>query len=550
MTLKKLMKKMLQHFSLKIYAENKIPTSDLVEKIYQFCLLYSGVTFYPYQEQFSKRIIRSLLENDGAEITALFSRQSGKTETVATTVGGLMIILPKLANMPMFAGDKRFEMFKDGLWVGIFAPSLNQAQITYNRIRTRLTCKNAQAVFNDPDFNLTFNTFNGQTVSLSNGSFATAVSASDGSNIEGGSYKLLVLEECQDISDYKILKSIHPMGAAYNATLVKIGTAVPYIGDFYYAIQRNKLAYERGEIRIKNHFEYDCDVVAKYNPKYAKYLEKERIRLGENSDEFQMSYKLKWIIERGMFVDINRFEKNNCDKSLSFVPYDIENTHVVGIDLGGKNDKTVVSVVEVDWNKPAVYEKTLKDDGEEEIYVAYNTKLKNFLELTGDDYNNQYYQILDFIKNYNVTRIVIDATRESSLAHRLAANLSIEVIPFVFSEKSKSELYKHFDREIKSARFKVPADDYTRETREFKNFISELSNLQKRYRGQHMLVSHPDSRNAHDDYPDSVALAVWGAKEPAEGGSVVEVADFNPFLQYKGFNSVYKGINKLTARRR
>lgn len=550
MSLSLLLKRMKQHFTLKVFAENKIPTSDLVEKIYQFCLLYSGIKFYPYQEQFSKRIIRSLLENEGAEITALFSRQGGKTETVATTVGGLMIILPKLANMPMFAGDKRFEMYKDGLWVGIFAPSFNQAQITYNRIRTRLTCKNAQAVFDDPDFNLTFNTFNGQTVSLSNGSFATAVSASDGSNIEGGSYKLMILEECQDISDYKILKSIHPMGSAYNATIVKIGTAVPYIGDFYYAIQRNKLAYERGETRIKNHFEYDCDVVAKYNPNYAKYLEKEKIRLGEDSDEFLMSYKLKWIIERGMFIDINRFEKNNCDRTKGFVYYDTERIHVVGIDLGSKNDKTVVSVVEVDWDKPVVYEKSVKENGEEEEFVAYATLLKNFLELTGDNYNEQYYQILDFIKNYNVARIVIDATRESSLAHRLMANLSIEVIPFVFSEKTKSEMYKYFDREIKSGRFKIPADDFTRETREYKTFMSELSSLQKRYRGQHMLVAHPDGRNYHDDYPDSVALAVWGAREPASISSVVEVLDNNPFLQYKGYNSVYKRINKITARRR
>lgn len=812
---------MEQHFSLKVFAENKIPTSDLVEKVYKFCLLYSGVTFYPYQEQFSKRIIRSLLENDGAEITALFARQcipegsvihtrdgklvkieehpnswktqenadilevrveggyviratknhpimtnmgwlpvgmlkegdliavldkwekfgegrvdsiyidnsliellvkvlnnqyvdsyilqengfnslydfkkfmrfneegfpeavsdftkeqvimffrkifnqltfvegsvsliqcenrvfaeffrellnklgvvsgiyeygkkfdvvvedenslnllsnilyntnfevrneyaftdidgevfkyrriisikyagkadvydveypekgwfiyggvkvhnSGKTETVATTVGGLMILLPKLANMPMFANDKRLEMFRDGLWVGIFAPSLNQAQITYNRIRTRLTSKNAQAVFEDSDFNLSFNTFNGQTVSLNNGSFATAVSASDGSNIEGGTYKLIVLEECQDISDFKILKSIHPMGAAYNSTIVKIGTAVPYIGDFYHAIQRNKIAYERGEIRIRNHFEYDCDVVSKYNEKYAKYLTKERIRLGENSDEYLMSYKLKWIIERGMFVDISKFEKNNCDRTISFVPYDLEKIHVVGIDLGGKNDKTVISVVEVDWSQPVVYEKVLKDNMEEEVFVAYATKLKNLKEIQNVDYNEQYYEILDFLKNYNIARIVIDATRESSVAHRLAANLPIEVIPFVFSEKSKSEMYKHFDKEIKSGRFKVPADDYTRETREYKTFMSELSQLQKNYRGQFMLVSHPNERNAHDDYPDSVALAVFGAREPVDSAGIIETMNYNPFLQYKGFRNTYKSINKLTARRR
>ena len=120
----------------KAYA-GRISTTELVNMIYNFCEIYSGKVMYAYQTQFSKRIIRSVLENDGAEITALFSRQSGKTETVAITVGGLMIILPQLANMPMFADDSRLKMFKDGMWIGIFAPSLRQAQTTYGRLKAR-----------------------------------------------------------------------------------------------------------------------------------------------------------------------------------------------------------------------------------------------------------------------------------------------------------------------------------------------------------------------------------------------------------------------------
>lgn len=112
----------VKNFLLNLVSEEvdagRISTSELVNRIYNFCEVYSGKVLYAYQTQFSKRIIRSVLENDGQEITALFSRQSGKTETVAVTVGGLMIILPQLANMPMFADDNRLNMFKDGFWVG------------------------------------------------------------------------------------------------------------------------------------------------------------------------------------------------------------------------------------------------------------------------------------------------------------------------------------------------------------------------------------------------------------------------------------------------
>lgn len=55
-----------------------IPTPELVNIIFSFCEMYCGIKYYPYQEQFGKRIIRSVLENDGLELTALFARQMGK----------------------------------------------------------------------------------------------------------------------------------------------------------------------------------------------------------------------------------------------------------------------------------------------------------------------------------------------------------------------------------------------------------------------------------------------------------------------------------------
>lgn len=540
---------LIQHISLNIYAGGRITTTELVEKVFMFCELYSGLVFYPYQEQYAKRIIRSVLENDGAEITALFARQSGKTETIATVVGGMMILLPRLANMPMFADDPRLQMFKDGLWVGIFAPSQRQAQITYNRIRTHLQKKSAQVIFNDPDFRLQFTTFNGQTVALSNGSFATAISASDGSNIEGESFKFIICEEAQDISDFKIRKSIHPMGAAYNATIAKIGTATTFKGDFYEAIQRNKKAYEEGKIPVKNHFEYDYKVVIKYNPKYAKYIEKEKVRLGENSDEFQMSYCLKWILQRGMFVDIEKFEKNNVLDYFGRVMYDRDKIHVAGIDIAGKDDATVVTIVEVDWENPVICETKVNDDGEEETFIAYNTWIKDWLELMGDDYEEQYYQIVDFLKNFKIRRCVCDATKEASISHRLRANMPFEVVPFVFTLKSKSDLYKHLDGEIKSCRAKVPGDEKTKATREYKRFIEQLGELQKSYNGQYMVVSHPPERGAHDDYPDSWALAVWGAKDAGDTLGI-EVTNKNRLFEKQNKKVFYTRRNMLTARRR
>lgn len=541
----------------------RISTTELVDRIYNFCEAYSGRVMYKYQTQFSKRIIRSVLENDGAEITALFARQSGKTETIAITVGGLMIILPQLANMPMFADDPRLSMFKDGFWVGIFAPSQRQAQITYRRMKSRIQCKESLAILEDPDFRLEFTTSNGQTVALSNGSFVTAISASDGSNIEGESFKFIICEEAQDISNYKIRKSIHPMGAAYNATICKIGTATTFKGDFYEAIQRNKKDYEEKRIKIRNHFEYNYKVVQKYNPRYAKYVDREKRSLGENSDEFRMSYNLEWIISRGMFVDIDEFEANCGDSFLDRVDRDLQANHVGGIDVGGGSDKkskdadsTVITIVEVDWENPVLMESAYNEETqEEEVYLAYNSYIKDWLEINPEiakDYEEQYAIIMDYLKNFRIAKLVVDATRESSLGQRIRANVNYEVELFVFSTKSKSELYKNLDKEINTGRAKYPNSKETQSTKEHKKFIQQITDLQKGYSGSNLVVSHPDERGAHDDYPDSWALALWGAREPGVKDDT-ETKDRNKLFGNKPLTQYAKqqrSRNRFTGKRR
>lgn len=536
--------------TIKVFA-GRVSTASLVNSIFTFCELYSGKTMFPYQEQFSKRVIRSVLENDGEEITALFSRQSGKSETIALTVGGLMIILPQLANMPMFADDPRLKMFKDGMWVGIFAPSQRQAQTTYGRIKARIQSKPAQMILADPEFNLYFTTSNGQTVTLSNGSFATAISASDGSNIEGESFKLIICEECQDISNFKIRKSIHPMGAAYNATIVKIGTATTYKGDFFDAIQRNKRRDAERKSHIRNHFEYDYTVAAKYNPNYAKYVEKEKARLGEKSDEFRMSYKLEWIIERGMFIDINIFEPSCGEFTLERVHYDKSATHVAGIDLGGKGDDTIITMVEVNWSMPAILESRVNDEtGEEEVYEAYNTYIKDWYSIQNEpDYDVQYAEATDYLDKWRIARIVCDATREASFAHRLRANRKEEVIPYIFTTKSKSELYKHLDKEISAGRARFCAGEETRHTREYSMFLEQMGDLQKGYSGQYMVVAHPDEKGAHDDYCDSWALAVWGCSFKGEVNNT-QTAENQFTKRTPREQQMFRGRNRVTARRR
>ena len=533
---------------------NGIPTKELVNKIFTFCEYLGNVKLFPYQSQFAKRLIRSLLENDGEEITCLMSRQSGKSHTVGVIVSGCAVILPILANMPMFLEDPRLKIYRErGMLIGIFAPALHQSQIIFTKIKDNLSTEHAKSILLDPEINIRFGTNNGQNVVLQYQNFdltstITCMSASDQSNIEGKTYMLIIVDEAQDVSDFKYLKSIIPMAAFYNGTRVLIGTPTITRGFFHNAIETNNREYLSGE-RQRNHFEYDWKTVIRYNPNYEKHIEMQKRKIGEDSDEFKMSYALKWIFERGMFIDAVKFEEMCGNTNLDRVRYDRNNICVAGIDLGKRNDSTVVTVVQPDWENPIVVEKS--GDGDISDFVVYDVFIKDWLEIQGDNWNEQYDIILNYLYNFRLERVLIDATGVGNpIFDRLAPALSsmkIDAVPFVFTTQSKSELFKHFDSQIKAGRFQYPASPETQETQEYQRFMEQMISLEKTYNGQHMVCSAPKERKAHDDYPVSAALAVMAAKGEAANRPVTE--KINPFIEKAGVSYYYQQRNRLTARR-
>jgi len=73
--------------------------NKLIDRCIEFMNALVGHELHPYQMPLARRIIESVLINDGEEITALAARQSGKSETIANTVATLMVLLPRLAKM-------------------------------------------------------------------------------------------------------------------------------------------------------------------------------------------------------------------------------------------------------------------------------------------------------------------------------------------------------------------------------------------------------------------------------------------------------------------
>lgn len=465
----------------------------LIEKIFKFMAVLIGHDLHSYQKPLARRIIESVLVNDGEEITALASRQSGKTETVSATLSTLMVLLPLLARLyPDLLGR-----FKGGLWVGMFAPTESQAETLFSRTVTFLTSEQAQAVLGDPEIDDVAAKVGGVTRMVrlkKSGSTLTMMTANPRAKIESKSFHVVVIDECQEADDYVVAKSISPMLAYYAGTMIKTGTPTNRKNNFYRSIQLNRRRSTARGART-NHYQWDWKDVAKVNENYAKFIKKEMLRIGEDSDEFQMSYNCKWILERGMFVTSSVLDELG-DKSQELVKVWHKTPVVVGIDPARKMDSTVVTVVWVDWDRP-------------DEFGYYDHRVLNWLEIQGDDWEEQYFQIVNFLNNYDVLAVGVDSNGVGdAVAQRLKILLPrSEVIAITSSQSEQSKRFKHLQALIQRRMISFPAHAKTKRLRIWKQFYQQMTDAEVHYKGPNFTVAAPKENFAHDDFVDSLAIA-------------------------------------------
>jgi hypothetical protein len=460
---------------------------ELCKRVIIFCEELWGQQFYPYQRAMSYRLIESMVLQDAEEITGLLARQSGKSEVVATTLAGCMILFPILAKTyPIM------ERFKYGLWVGLFAPVDEQSDLVYRRIIDRLSSERAAHVLNDPEIAQKLDA-KSRVLRLSNGSSCRRQTANPRAKVEGSTYHVIVIDEAQDADTQVIRKSIHPMLAATGGTICKIGTPGYVKGDFYHAIGLNK---RRAKGNRTNHFEYDYRTVCKYNPAYKKFIEKEKLRHGEDSEFFQMSYALRWMLDRGMLITEDDLDYL-ADKSMPLVRAWHRTPCVVGIDPARVRDSTVVTVMWVDWDHP-----------DPAGYKEH--RILNWLEIHNTNWEEQYFQIMDFLDPYLISHVGVDAQgMGSAVADRMQRLLGsrCEVTPFNSDSKTQSERWKYLIQLIQRQMLLYPGHSKARRTRVWRRFRQQMADAEKQMKGQYLMVAAPNEREAHDDYVDSAALA-------------------------------------------
>jgi hypothetical protein len=467
--------------------------TKMIDKIMMFMDVLVGYPLHNYQKSFARRIIESVILGDGEEVTALAARQSGKSEVIANTVATLMVLLPKLAKLY----PDLLSKFDNGLWVGMFAPVESQVETLFGRTVSRLTSERAIEILGDPEIDDVAARTGGITKGIrltKSGSQLLMMTANPRAKIESKSFHLIIIDECQEADDFVVTKSISPMLAYYAGTMVKTGTPTTSKNNFYRSIQLNKRRQTTRGAR-QNHYQWDYRDVAKVNTNYDKFIRKEMLRIGEDSDEFQMSYNCKWLLERGMFVTSSVMDELG-DTSQEVVKSWFRSPVVVGIDPARKLDSTVVTVLWVDWDRP-------------DEFGYFDHRVLNWLEIQGDDWEDQYFQIVNFLASYDVLAVGVDANGVGdAVAQRLKILLPrAEVVSVTSSPSEQSRRWKHLQALIQRKMIGWPAHAKTRRLRTYKRFYQQMTDLETKFTGPNFLAQAPNEAHAHDDFADSLAIA-------------------------------------------
>jgi len=342
---------------------------------------------------------------------------------------------------------------------------------------------------------------------------AIFLSADESASVVGHTAHLLLeIDESQDVNKEKYTKEFKPMGSTTNVTTVHYGTTWDD-STLLEEVKQTNCELERKD-GIKRYFRYDWQEVAKYNPDYLAYVERERERLGENHPLFLTQYCLTPIRGGGGFLSPQQRAQLQGEHRRKSKPENGK-VYVAGIDLAGEAEEEEGAILRV--LKPR-QDSTVVTVGELDFSTGNNVqklpqvKIVEHYWWTGRKHAELYPQLVDILKNvWHCRRVVVDATGVGQpVSSFLRQALGSSVIPFTFTQHSKSELGFNLLAAVNSGRLKMYAGDGSVE---YQEFWLEVDKAKSYYRPSQTMNFYVDPTQGHDDFLMSLALLVEAADQ-------------------------------------
>jgi len=428
----------------------------------------------PYQQEVARAIFDSILHGKGLTFSVEIARQGGKNELSAH----IEVLL-----LTMFIA-------KGGTSIKCSPTFKPQTLISMNRLKDRLDEFGYEGIW-QAEYGYIMRLGSARQVFLS---------ADESSNVVGHTSDLLLeVDESQDINQDKYSKEIRPMASSTNATTVHYGTTWDD-GTLLEQTKQLNLDLEK-EDGVKRHFRFPWEMVAACNAGYAAFVESERHRLGEDHPLFRTQYRLLPLPASGRLF--NRVQLAQLTGTHARQRSRVDGTiYVAGIDYAGQDeqidglvltrpqrDATVITIGAVSFN------------GGREPSV----KIVDHYAWIGTPHHELHPQIVELVRNkWNCSRVLCDATGIGEpLASFLQKSCGSRVMPFKFTQHSKSQLGFDLIAFVNSGRVQCYAGDGSRE---FAEFMLEMEKARSHYRPNQTINFYVDPLEGHDDYLMSLAL--------------------------------------------
>ncbi len=445
-----------------------------------------------YQRLPGRAIVDSALNRRGRTFTVVMARQAGKNELSA--------------HLELFLLAKNARRSLDGVKC---APTFDpQARISLRRLWRRIAEAGLEPLATRED---------GHAIRFGRAR-QLFLSAEPAANVVGHTASLLLeVDEAQDVDREKFDREFRPMAAPANATTVYYGTPWDDTTLLEQAVQSN-LELERGD-GIRRHFRFDWTAVAELNPDYGRYVESERVRLGESHPLFLTQYALKTISGGRLFRAGQRAQLQGTHRRQS-APIHRGESYVAGLDVGGQEfgetegARPSIGSGRVGGHDPTVLTiARLVAPASDAIVQEPRLEVVEHLAVAGEKHDELFTRLVDLLgRVWRVRRIAVDATGlGETLARLLARALGSSVVrPLRFTAESKSRLGYNLLAAVNGGRLKMYAGDGEAEWAEFWRQM-ELARVA--YRSGRTMSFFVDPSSGHDDYLMSLALVVEAARE-------------------------------------
>jgi hypothetical protein len=336
------------------------------------------------------------------------------------------------------------------------------------------------------------------------------LSAGESSSVVGHTADILLeIDESQDVDKDKYTKEFRPMASSTNATTVHYGNTWDD-STLLEQVKQSNLEQEKQD-GIRRHFRYDWQEVAKYNPDYLSFAESERSRLGADHPLFLSQHALLPIRITGGFLSRAQIAILQGTHSRRAGRESQDKIYVAGLDLAGEAEVTEEPGMAVRGRDVAVLtvaEVSFPADGA--AVKEPRIEVEEHYAWVGRPHPELYRESLHIIRDtWMCSRLVIDATGVGEgVASFLRAALGHRIVPFKFTQPSKSALGFNLLAAINSGSLKLYAGDGSPEYREM---LFELERARNVSRPNRTINFYVDPADGHDDYLISLALCVEAA---------------------------------------